>query len=309
MLPKVLLSVGEEGWSYDFTARALVEHLSSRFAFEIAHHPVHVHTRAPHVDLVVDFWWRGALEQHYGKRVLKQVSSHRWEQRKYGRLNPRVLAKKYLAPSAGVVVPSQRLLRIVRDGLSEHEVRERISCEVPVTIAPKGFDPQLFQWRERTSSDLRVGWAGTGRQVDKRLDVLRAACPDLVEAGPGTRGAELPYEQMPAFYRSLDVITCASDAEGDPRPLIEAMACGCFPVTVDVGIVPELVVNGENGLIVERTPEAFMEALAWCRANLDYVRTAGAANAEQMLATRQWSMCAPLWGDAFDAAIARRSEQ
>lgn len=293
--PRVLLSVGEQGWSYDFTAQALVAHLSHRFDFEIAHHPVHVHARAPHVDLIVDFWWRGGLEAHYGRRVLKQVSSHRWQQDKFGALSARDMALRFLAPSAGVVVPSQRLEAIVRE-----------ATDVPVTLAPKGFDPQMFSWAERRGA-LRVGWAGTGRQADKRLDVLRAAWPDLVEAGPGTTGPELLYAEMPAFYCSLDVITCASDAEGDPRPLIEGMACGCFPVVVDVGIVPELVRHGENGLIVERSADAFREAFSWCAKNIDYVRAQGKANAERMLDSRQWSMCALYWGEAIDAALARRN--
>ncbi len=295
MKPRVLLSVGEQGWSYDFTAQALVEHLSHRFDFEIAYHPVHVHARAPHVDLVVDFWWRGGLEAHYGRRVLKQVSSHRWQQDKFGTLTAADMAQRCLSPAVGVVVPSRRLETIVSS-----------VADVPVTLAPKGFDPALFSWHDR-NGPLVVGWAGSGRQADKRLDVLRAALPDLLEAGPGTRGTELAYSEMPAFYRSLDVITCASDAEGDPRPLIEGMACGCFPVVVDVGIVPELVVNGENGLIVERSAEAFREAFAWCRANLDYVRAQGRANAERMLDSRTWAQCALHWGVAFDAALARRN--
>lgn len=299
MRPRVLLSVGEQGWSYDFTAAALVEHLSTRFDFEIAYHPVHVHARAPHVDLVVDFWWRGGLEHHYGKRVLKQVSSHRWQQEKYGSLSAGDLARLHLSLSAGVVVPSVRL---------ESTLSSVLSGAIPVSVAPKGFDPALFNCRARTTSDLRIGWAGAGRQADKRLEILREACPDLVECGPHTRGVELPYAQMGAWYQSLDVIACASDAEGDPRPLIEGMACGCFPVTVDVGIVPELVRHGDNGLIVERTPEAFRVAFAWCAANLDHVREAGRRNAEQMLATRTWSRVATAWGDAFATAIDRGSE-
>ncbi len=300
MKPRVLLCPGSAGWSYDFTARALVEHLSGRFDLDIAYSVVEVHTLAQRADLIVDFWWRGVLEQHYGKRVVKQVSSHRWGRHKFGRMKPTMLAAKYLAPSGGVVVPSRRLLGIIGDAIGA------IGSSVPVAIAPKGFDPALFSWRERTG-DLRVGWAGTGRQADKRLSIIREACPDLLEVGPYTRGVELPYEQMPSFYNSIDVITCASDAEGDPRPLIEGMACGCFPVTVDVGIVPELVEHGVNGLIVERTPEAFRDAFAWCRANVDFVRARGRENAERMLRDRTWSQCARIWGDAFDAAIESRS--
>ena len=67
---------------------------------------------------------------------------------------------------------------------------------------------------------------------------------------------------MARFYNSIDVICVASTAEGDPLPLVEGMACGCFPVCVDVGIVPELVQSGVNGLIVDRTPAAFRAALS-----------------------------------------------
>ena len=315
MRPRILLCPGDPGWSYDFTARALVEHLSSRFDFDfdVAYTPADVHTRAPQADLIVDFWWRGALEQHYGKRVLKQVSSHRWARHKFGSMLPTTLAAKYLAPSCGVVVPSERLLSIVSNGLAA------IGSSVPVTLAPKGFAPELFRWSERTGN-LRVGWAGTGRQSDKRLGIIRDACPDLVEVGPYTNGVELPYEQMPGFYQSIDVITCASDAEGDPRPLIEAMACGCFPVTVDVGIVPELVIAGDRGdtiaggvtlyprgIVVDRTVDAFRSAFDWCAANAWEIRERGRVNAERMLAERQWSRCAQAWGDAFARALDTRA--
>lgn len=301
MPPSILLAPGSADWTYDFTARALVANLSDRFSFEIAYSPADVHARAQRADLILDFWWRGHLEQHYGPRVVKQVSSHRWSRHKYGSMPPALLAHKYLARAAGVVVPSSRLLGIVGDGLSA------IGSHVPVSRAPKGFDPSLFSYAER-SGPLAIGWAGTGRQVDKRLEVIREACPELREAGPFTRGVEYPYELMHHFYRSLDVITCASDAEGDPRPLIEGMACGCFPVVVDVGIVPELVENGVNGLIVERSAEAFRDAFAWCARNLDYVRARGRENAEQMLATRTWAQCAQSWGAAFDRALAAKEE-
>ena len=112
----------------------------------------------------------------------------------------------------------------------------------------------------------------------------------------------LPYGEMPDFYNSIDVISVASTAEGDPRPLIEGMACGCFPVTTDVGIVPELVRHGENGLIVERSVKAFAEAFAWCRANVDQVRAAGRRNAELMLASRTWAHVASAWASAIARA-------
>jgi glycosyltransferase involved in cell wall biosynthesis len=220
---------------------------------------------------------------------VKQVSSHRWTREKYGNLDARAVISGHLRRAGAVLVPSQRLL-------------EELGDAPHVTLCPKGFHPESFGDAGERRGDLVVGWAGSQNAVDKRLAVIAGAWPALKVA------SSLAYDEMPDFYNSIDVITCASDAEGDPRPLIEGMACGCFPVTVDVGIVPELVRHGENGLIVERTPQAFADAFAWCRANLDHVREAGRRNAEEMLATRTWAKVAPLWGDAFAAAIDRAPE-
>jgi glycosyltransferase involved in cell wall biosynthesis len=282
-------------WSYDFTAQALVRHLSHRFDFSAFYSDDLDGLDPRNLDLIVDFGWYGRLDRRFKKRVLKQVSSHRWGRDKHGRLDVRALIDGHIRRCGGVLVPSARLA---------HEL-----AEVPhVTICPKGFHPETFGNEARRTGECVIGWAGNARAPDKRVEVLREACRDLVMVGPGTPTGTLDQSRMPDFYNSIDVITCASDAEGDPRPLIEGMACGCFPVVVDVGIVPELVRHGENGLIVERTPEAFAEAFAWCRANVGYVREQGAKNAEQMLSTRTWAMCAEKWGTAFDAAIDRAPE-
>lgn len=274
-------------WSYDFTARALIQHLPHDF--EVFYSDTVGALSPLEFDLVVDFWWRGTLDRRFGKRVVKQVSSHRWVREKYGCLDARALIDGHLRHAGAVLVPSVRL-------------RDELSDAPHVTLCPKGFHVETFGNFGKRRGDLSIGWAGKPNAVDKRLSMIVEAWPDLQAA------STLTQKEMPDFYNGIDVITCASDAEGDPRPLIEAMACGAFPVTVDVGIVPELVRHGENGLIVERTPQAFADAFAWCRANLEYVRETGRRNAEQMLATRTWAHVAPAWGAAFEAAFERAPE-
>lgn len=273
-------------WSYDLTARALVRHLSDRFEFRIAYQDEMLRINGKRADLIVDFWWKGALHRRFGRRVVKQVSSHRWGQGRYGALDAAQLVSGHLKKTGGVLVPSLRL----------HDELAAVGC--PVDVCPKGFHPETFGDYDLRRGDLEIGWAGAAEASDKNVSML-------IEAWPTMRLADrcLTQDEMPDFYNSVDVITCASTAEGDPRPLIEGMACGCFPVVADVGIVPELVRHGENGLIVERTPQAFAEAFAWCRANVEYVRAAGRRNAVEMLATRTWAQVAPVWGDAFERAI------
>jgi glycosyltransferase involved in cell wall biosynthesis len=272
---KVWLVVDTPGWSYDINARAIAAQLAERYEFRVVYGAAEVDAQAD--DVVVDFWWKGAARH---PRLIRQVSSHRWALGAFGSLSAEDLHARHLADARVVIVPSQRLERLLGG-----------SC--PVMRTPKGFDPEMFHDRGEHSGQLSVGWAGAIKP-DKGIRILKQACPDLRIA------TKLPYTEMPGFYASCDVITCASTAEGDPRPLIEGMACGCFPVTVDVGIAPELVRHGIDGLVVERTPQAFAEAFAWCRANLDYVRAAGRANAERMLATRTWTQVAPAWAAAIE---------
>jgi hypothetical protein len=288
-MPRVALLPHTRDWTYDFTAQALVRHLSHRFDLSVFYADTMESFDYRDFDLLVDFWWKGQQSKRFGERVVVQVSSHRWARDKYGRLDAAELVNGHLRKAGALLVPSVRL----RDELSPHFARD-------VALCPKGFHPEAFGDVGARRGGLVVGWAGNASAGDKNVALLVEACPDLRIA------TDLDYErEMPGWYNGIDVITCASDAEGDPRTLIEGMACGCFPITVDVGIVPELVRHGENGLIVERTAAAFEDAIAWCRRNVDYVREAGKRNAEQMLATRTWARVAPAWGDAIQAAIDR----
>jgi hypothetical protein len=292
-MKRVAIVTDKRTWSYEFTAVALRQHLTNAFAIEIfcydSRETLRDEVLAFSPDLLVDMWWKGTLANAFREiPAIKQVSSHRWERRAHGGYNAAKLAALHLRRNAAVIVPSARL----------HDVLQPVLGLIPVELCPKGFHPETFSDACNRYGDLVVGWAGDENAVDKNLHLLREACPELLIAG-----GQLPQSEMPAFYNGVDVITCASDAEGDPRPLIEGMACGCFPIMVDVGVVPELVRHGENGLIVDRNVEAFRDAFAWCRSNLDYVRAAGQRNAQEMLASRTWAHVSSTWADAFDRAI------
>jgi len=61
-----------------------------------------------------------------------------------------------------------------------------------------------------------------------------------------------PTVSEPAdWMRAIDIFVLPSVSEGFSNSLLEAMACGCCPVASRVGGTPELVNNGERGILFE----------------------------------------------------------
>jgi glycosyltransferase involved in cell wall biosynthesis len=80
--------------------------------------------------------------------------------------------------------------------------------------------------------------------------------------------------EMRDWYNGGTVLVCASASEGTPNPAFEAAACGCTVVSTRVGNLPWLILDGENGFLVEREVGALSSAVI--RACDDYPRLAHA---------------------------------
>jgi glycosyltransferase involved in cell wall biosynthesis len=120
----------------------------------------------------------------------------------------------------------------------------------PVKLAIIGEGPE----RERLQA--RVRSAGVGQQV-----VLPGRIPDA-------------RSLMPAF----DVFALSSRVEGVPLALLEAMAAHRPVVATRVGGIPDVVENGESGLLVPPgSPGPLAEAIARVRARPELAERLGAA--------------------------------
>jgi len=111
--------------------------------------------------------------------------------------------------------------------------------------------------------------------------IIRAAVPEstFLIIGDGERRADLESlarqlgvadatrflgwrDDMREVYADLDVVTLCSNNEGSPVALIEALAAARPVVSTRVGGVPNVVADGESGLLVPpRDPAAFAEAV------------------------------------------------
>jgi glycosyltransferase involved in cell wall biosynthesis len=101
-----------------------------------------------------------------------------------------------------------------------------------------------------------------------RLIASRPELPFTVKiAGEGREGGnlqrliqQLDLEQrvtllgrrldIPGLLSQSDIFVMASDSEGTPNAVMEAMAAGLPVVATDVGDVPRLVADGINGFVV-----------------------------------------------------------
>lgn len=61
----------------------------------------------------------------------------------------------------------------------------------------------------------------------------------------------IPNEDIPKYLNEMKTLVIASDSEVGPQILLEAIACGTPVLSTAVGIVPNIIVDNENGFILE----------------------------------------------------------
>lgn len=66
---------------------------------------------------------------------------------------------------------------------------------------------------------------------------------------------------LPDVYSLSDFLLITSLDENLPTVLLEAMACGTIPISTNVGGVPEVIEDCENGFLVRRNKEDFLNVI------------------------------------------------
>lgn len=83
-------------------------------------------------------------------------------------------------------------------------------------------------------------------------------------------------EEVPRFLQASDFFVLPSYTEGMPQAVLEAMNCGLAVVATRVGGVPEAVMDGETGLLIDpRNIEQLREAMKRMIVDETFRRTAG----------------------------------
>lgn len=134
-------------------------------------------------------------------------------------------------------------------------------------IEKKGLDTfveacGILKERKVNFEALIVGESG-----DAEAKVRRYVESNRLSAHVQLAGA-MPQTRLFAEYRRADVfcLPCRilenGDRDGIPNVMVEAMACGVPVVTTNVSGIPEVIINGRNGLLVEPDdPTALADSL------------------------------------------------
>lgn len=169
--------------------------------------------------------------------------------------------------------------RSLRDGSSSDDPVRILS--VGRAVEKKGYDV-LLKALGRLPADLhwRFEHIGDGEHI-KRLKALAAELG--IEDRIDWRGA-LDQKDVLAGYRLADIFALAcritedGDRDGLPNVLVEASSQGLMSISTNISGVPELLVDGENGLMVPpENPEALAKALETAIRDASYRHRLGQA--------------------------------
>ena len=129
--------------------------------------------------------------------------------------------------------------------------------ECPLFLLPHGVDTDIFHddpvIREKPIVGINGSTNSGGR---KGFDIVANACDnvglELKTAKQNKQGGHLSKEQMPDFYRSIDIYCNMSESEGLNNSIMEAGAMGKFVIATPVGATTEMIIPDETGFLCAR---------------------------------------------------------
>jgi glycosyltransferase involved in cell wall biosynthesis len=87
------------------------------------------------------------------------------------------------------------------------------------------------------------------------------------------------HGSMADLFRQSQISLSITTHDGTPNSLLEAMACGCFPIAGDLESIREWITSGVNGLLVDPSdPGALADAILSALANPELRHTARQIN-------------------------------
>lgn len=188
-----------------------------------------------------------------------------------------------------------------------------------IHVVPFGVDLATFHPLPGSTDHMLIG---TLRHLEANygIDVLVAALPLLLERAPHLKVAiggagglaqqlqrqaydlgvadriewrgRLPHDHVPAFLRALGIFVMPSRAEAFGVAALEAQACGAPVIATRVGGLPEVVRDGETGILIPPDdPRALADGVMLLLSDAQRRATMGAAGVEWVRERYDWRAC------------------
>jgi teichuronic acid biosynthesis glycosyltransferase TuaC len=178
-----------------------------------------------------------------------------------------------------VYVPSELVLgrfvaRCVEQTVVMTQDMKRLLGRDDIAVIPYGIDTDLFKPQDRDQARRELGLPLASPLVVfpydpqrklKRFDLVEQAAERLKPDFPDLRVLTLydrAHEEVARYMNACDALVLASDTEGAPVAVREAMACNLPIVSVDVGDVAEVIRDTEGCHLAERNPDDLAQKLA-----------------------------------------------
>jgi glycosyltransferase involved in cell wall biosynthesis len=130
--------------------------------------------------------------------------------------------------------------------------------DAPVILSPRGlgsvYNPEV----------VLAAFELLRERVPEAVLLVKHLRPDepALAGRPGVRVVgNVPYAQLPAYFRAADVCVSIPRSDSSPRSVWEAMACGCPCVLSDLPWTGELIEDGRHALLTDPRPEPTAAAL------------------------------------------------
>jgi len=318
--PRILLVADVSGWAFSNIAHQIRKYCSREFDIEVtASHELEnfgqIALLAQKADLI-HFFWRADIRSLFASPVRQYANNIGFKEASW--MLDHVLAKRcttsiydhlhlddngvaWLRPVLEDFVDAYTVSSLKLDSI----YRRLFPSAPPRLVAQDGVDLGLFTPTNRSaqwsgSGPLVLGWVGNSKWAAE-LDDFKGLHTIIEPAVRKLRAEGLPIETnwcdkhvkytphrlMPDYYRSIDLLLCASKIEGTPNPVLEAMASGVPVISTNVGIVPEAFGPLQRNFILEnRSVDDIVGAIRTMHQDRDIMRQCAEEN---MRSIREWS--------------------
>ena len=260
-LAKVLLITDVCGWAWWNKSRYLQHYLADEFAIDVicllGSERQGVNVQKYDLYLTYGYSYVGHTQRVAKEKRITGMTAHRPKNQILGSLRQ----SKYLHAN------SKMLLKEL----------ENMSLPTQTCFyVPNGVDENLFKPVDPLHTEGRLVAGHVGKECDAKGQVeyiIPAMNAAKVESTYNVKDYRnrLPYTEMWRYYQNMDVFMCASIEDGTPNGALEAAACGRPIISNRIGNMPEFIIDGYNGFLVERNLKQYIEKLEYLNKNRDHL--------------------------------------